>query len=247
MTRSAYAIRLSWRNALVSVLVTAALWALPWLVWPVSHLRNAGARRPPPLIRYIRSAEGLDGATWSPVVFPLPTREGFSKKAVALESGSGMVSLLKPHVAEPCFLDMGTEAAREAAIGMLTVGDEVAFRPEAVGRGGIASNRTAATESVQIDVDGPLLGRRFDASGLRKLPWGESGTGWMTLIAYVEINEKGRVEHVFLETPSGQAQIDGSAIRALAAGSGDAGPGTVRGRVRVTAWNGAKTNGDVRK
>jgi hypothetical protein len=246
MTTNPYVIRLSWRNAAVSVLLTAGLWVLPWLMWPVVPSEASTGRRPVPVIRYIRAAGGGEGAAWSPVVFPLPTQEGFSKKAVASGPGPGMISVLKPQVSEASYLEMQPEIAEAAAVGLLTVRDEVAFRPQAPSSAG-AAEVTGRRDGIQIDEDEILAKRKFAAPGLGSIQLQEGSPAWITVTAYVDLDRQGRVQHVLLENSCGQTNVDGLILRALLSGMADGGSEPVSGRVRLDYWKTVKTNGESGK
>lgn len=238
-----YVIQLSWRNAILSVLVTVGLWGLPWFMWPgVPSEAATGGRRVLPVFRYVRAAGGGDGAAWSPVVFPLPTPEGFSKKAVVPEPGPGMISVLKPQVSEASYLEMLPERTEAAAVGLLTVRDEVVFRPQAPVSEGVqeVTNRQAG---IQMDGDDVLLKRNFTAPGLAAVQLREGGPVWITVSAYVDLDRRGRVQHVFLENSCGQTNIDGILLRALLSGTADEGSEPVSGRIRLDYWKTVKTNG----
>jgi hypothetical protein len=244
MTTHPYVIRLSWRNAALSVLVTAGLWGLPWLMWPVVPSEASTGRRVVPVIRYIRAAGGGDGAAWSPVVFPLPTPEGFSKKAVAPEPGHGMISVLKPRLSEASYLEMVPERTEADAVGLLTVRDEVVFRPQALSREEAAPDETARREGFQIDRDEGLAKRKFTAPGLDGIQLHEGSPPWIAVTAYVDIDRQGRIQHVFLDNSCGQTNVDGLILRALLSGTADGGSGPISGRVRLDYWKTVKLNGE---
>jgi len=103
-----YVIPLSWRNVALVIVGALVLWGVPWLVWPSGSQRVVKAERlPPPVFRYIRAAQGLEGSTWSPLLMPLPTPDGFSKKAALKElPNKSLVSVLKPKISEPVYITM---------------------------------------------------------------------------------------------------------------------------------------------
>ena len=235
-----YVIRLSWKNALLSVLVTACLWGLPWFMWPAVPSEASTGRRAVPMFRYVRAAGGGDGAAWSPVVFPLPTPEGFSKKAVATDTGPGMISVLKPQVSEASYLEMVPERTEAAAVGLLTVREEVVFRPQApVSEGG--GEETDRPAGIQVDGDEILVKRNFTAPGLAAIQWREGNPVWTPVTAYLELDRRGLVQHVFLENSCGQTNVDGIILRALLSGTADGGSEPVSGRVRLDYWKTVKT------
>ena len=241
-----YAIRLSWRNAVLSLIVTAGLWLTPWLVWPSARLQAHRVGRRVPIIRYVRASEGIDGAAWSPVVFPLPTKEGFSKKAEEQGSGPNMESLLKPQVVAAPFLDVVLDRGAGADLGLLTMRDEVVFRPERSEKTAFASMPSNRVEGLQIEWDGTLAARQLEAPALKAIQPGEGNDTWAGITAYVGVDGRGWVQHVFLDTSSGQTNVDGAIVRALYEGRGIPGPGPSEGRVRVYYSRSGRTNGEAR-
>lgn len=241
-----YAIRLSWRNAALSLAVTAGLWLTPWLVWPSSRVVTAPGGRRAPVIRYVRSSEGIDGAAWSAVLIPLPTPEGFSKQAAAQGGGPSMESLLKPHVIEAPFLEVAPERGGGVDMGLLTMREDRLFRPEGTETpvfSALASNRV---EGLQVEWDDTLAAREIQAPALKGLPSGEGNGVWAGVTAYVGVDAKGWVQHVLLDNTSGQTNIDAAIVRGLLQGRGGPGPGPSEGRVRVYYSRNGKMNGDVR-
>lgn len=242
-----YAIPLSWRNAALSVLATLVLWGLPWLVWPWPAGAGASAGRPtPPMVRYVRSAEGIDGTAWSPVVFPLPTKEGFSKKASSPEPGQDMVSVLKPRVSEAAFLEMPPDRAETADMGLLTVQEAVAFRPQPSAGSGLRPAGSRDADALLIERDTALAERAFDAPALKRFQPAEASLPSLSVTAYVELDPQGRVQHVLLETPSGQTNADAVIVRALYMGTASPAPASAAGRVRVNYWKMPPVNGESR-
>ena len=241
-----YAIRLSWRNAVLSLVVTAGLWLTPWLVWPTArpHANRVGPRVP--IVRYVRASEGIDGAAWSPVVFPLPTKEGFSKKAVAQGSGPSMESLLKPRVAEAPFLDIALDRHATADLGLLAMRDEIAFRPEGSETTAFAAAPSNRVAGLQVDWDRTLVARQFAAPALSAIQPEEGNAVWAGVTAYVEVDAQGGVQHVFLDISSGQTNVDGAMVRALLQGRAAPGSGPTEGRVRVYYSRSGRTYGEAR-
>jgi hypothetical protein len=198
------------------------------------------------VIRYVRAAEGLEGAAWSPVVFPLPTKDGFSKKAVALESGPGMVSLLKPRVSEAAYLQMPSERSEAAEVGLLTVKEEVAFRPQAAAQTVAVPVVSSRPDGIQVDWDESLAERKCEAPGLQRIQLVDGSPSWITVTAHVELDRLGRVQHVFLDNSCGLTNVDGLIVRALLSGTAATNAEPVQGRVRLNYWKSVKSNGELK-
>jgi hypothetical protein len=231
---------------MLSLLVTVGLWSLPWVMWPTASVKASGLRRPVPVIRYVRAVEGMEGAAWSPVVFPLPTKDGFSKKAVALESAPGMVSLLKASVPEAVYLQMPPERIEEVDVGLLTVKEDVAFRPQAGPENLLSPVVANRKEGLQVECDEALAKRKFEAPGLQQIQLTAGSPVWITVTAYVELDRLGRVQHVFLDNSCGQTNTDGLIVRALLSGKAAIVAAPVQGRVRLNYWKNAKLNGELK-
>ena len=242
MTQNPFVIRLSRRNVLLSVLVTAGLWGMPWFLWPVAPIQASTGRRIVPVIRYVRAAEGSAGTTWSPVVFPLPTPEGFSKKTVVPQPGPGMASVLKARTSEASYLELTPGRKETASMGLLTVRDEAAFRPQAVATAALYDRR----EGVQIVTDEALARRQFDAPGLAEVRLPEGSPLWVPVLACVEIDQRGLVRHVFVENSCGQTNVDARLVRALLSGTAAIGSEPVTGRVRLDYWRNVTSDGERR-
>lgn len=245
--KNRYAIPLSWRNALLSALVTLALWGAPWMVWPSIRAETAVVRPKPPVIRYIRATEGIDGAAWSPVVFPLPTKEGFSRKAVPPDSGQPMVPVLKPRLAEAAYLDVVPDRVPAMDMGLLATSDDMAFHPQASDGEGRSAVAFPRQDELRIEWDDGLVQRGFDSQALRRFQPEEAGLAWLSATVYIELDRQGRVQHVFLENPSGQTNVDRLIVRSLYQGMASPGAEPGGGRVRLNYWKAAPSAGETRK
>lgn len=234
-----YAIPLSWRNAALVVAGGVILWLVPWLAWPWGPSMPPGkpAQRPPPAFRYIRATQGLDGSTWSPVLMPLPTPDGFSKKAALQElPGKSLVSVLKPKISGPVYLAMEPNGGVKPVIPKVSFLRPVEFEPEA------PLNTVAKVEEVhsasifRFEIQESLRYRQFEVPALPLAFSNGVDTSAISVTAAVEIDKQGRVQHVMLEHPAGIPVVDSAIVRGLRSGHGQPGPSSTWGRVKFFYW-----------
>lgn len=230
---SPYVIPLTWRNGLLVVAGAGALWVLPWGVALLMLTPpRPQPRGPVPVIRYVRTIQGTDGAAWSPVLIPLPTRWGFSKEAALDATPRSLVEVLKPVVSEPVFMALKQEPpSRQApALAGLLDGE---FRPGPEPPALDAGAGGPRGPEIQVEMADALRTRGYAVPGLTRqlVP---AGT---VLEAYVELDPQGRVSHVFVDVSSGAAKVDAAVARQLRAGGGTPGKGRVSGVVRIRARN----------
>lgn len=233
--KNRYAIPLSWRNALLSVLLTVGLWLAPWIVWPSLRPAPSVTRGTPPVVRYVRASEAMDGAAWSPVVFPLPTPEGFSRKAAPTDAGQSAALVLRPGAAEAVYLEVRADTLPAADMGVLISPDSAAFHPQAPAQSSLPMP-SAPPDRLRIDWDEALAQRHCEAEGLKRFVPADAGLTWLSAAAYIELDPQGRVQHVFLENSSGQTNVDRLIVRALYGGNATPGSGPASGRVRLNYW-----------
>lgn len=233
-----YVIPLPWKNMMLVLFGSLALWLLPWLAWPRGSV-SAGreAVRKPPVFRYVKAVQGLDGSTWSPVLMPLPTADGFSKKAAIHEMPrKSAESVLKLRVSDPLYLDMAPEAMpAPTEAGMATL-SERGFEPASPYSPVFAARPAPTVEGIQIEILGGLRLRNFAAPALERMTLPATAVAAVSATAIVGIDRLGRVGHVLLEQPSGVAAVDSALVRGLRAGRGSPGEGPASGQVRVFFW-----------
>jgi len=215
-----------------------ALWTVPWLAWPTGSGAVTGeTARKPTVFRYIKGARGLDGSTWSPVLMPLPTSDGFSKKAAVKEMPkAGPVPVLKPGVPQPSYLDLSPPALPVLEMpGMASLpGGE--FEPEIDSSKRYEESLAGRDTGIQVDIPGELKARGFTIPAIPVEKLAETELSTVTVTAYVELDRKGRVQHLLLEQPSGVPAVDALLIRDLRAGVGAPGTGLASGRVKLYYW-----------
>ncbi len=234
-----YVIPLSWRNVALVFAGGITLWMVPWLVWPSGG--NSGAkveRRSPPVFRYIRAAQGLDGSTWSPVLMPLPTPDGFSKKAAIKEvPNKSLVSVLKSKISGPVYMTM------EPGNGVGKVSPKASFLrpsefdPDAAPLKPISSGVGAQPASIiRFEIQEPLRYRQLEIPALPVVFSNGMESAVISVTAAVEIDRQGLVQHVMLEQPSGMAWVDSAVIRGLRSGRAQPGASNTWGRVKFIYW-----------
>lgn len=230
--KSAYVIPFSWRNLVTTVLLAGVLWLTPFIVWPSGSVpRKPGERRTPPVIRFMGAFQGVDTA-WSPVVFPLPTRYGFSESGDAEDRGRDMGVILKPSQSKGLFLDVEAPLAPEKPLGMVDSAEYVAgFRPGVASGLRFEEDGGKAWAAWSIEMDAPLKARGYHVDWAAVTMAGSAARGYVD--AYVDLDPRGLPSHVLMETGSGNAGLDKEMMRVLRAGRGDPGAEAVGGRVRL--------------
>lgn len=232
-----YVIPLSWRNLLLVIAGGLALWVLPWLAWPLSGpVALQAPLRKPPVFRYVRGTQGLDGSTWSPVLMPLPTPEGFSKKAAVKEiPGKSLVSVLKPRVSEPLYLGMKPPELAVLSVQGVSPLQRREFEPESEVRS-VLGGAGRLQGGFRVEVENPLKTRQFALPSLKASLFPRIDLPAIAMTAYVELDRRGCVQHVLLEQPSGVPALDSAVVRSLRSGTGKPGRGQAVGHVRIYWW-----------
>jgi hypothetical protein len=233
-----YVIPLPWKNMLLVLGGSLALWILPWLAWPSGPMA-AGHEpvRTPPVFRYVKTVQGLEGSTWSPVLMPLPTADGFSKKAALHEMPRKTpVEVLKPRVSEPLYLEMKPLAVSPLPGSGMASLESRGFEPDSLQSMVFGARSASQGAGVQVEITGGLKARNFQAKALRGITVPATEFASVFAMAYVEVDRFGRVGRVLLEQPSGVASVDAALVKGLRAGMGGAGDGKASGHVRVFFW-----------
>jgi len=235
-----YVIPMPWKNLMLVFGGGLALWILPWLAWP--HGTFPTGREPlrkPPVFRYLRTIQGMEGSAWSPVLMPLPTADGFSKKAAVYEmSQKSSGSVLKPRTMDPLYLDMKLAPAASMTGNRIASLETPGFDPESLSP--VVFTRGAAGQGtgIQVEIANGLKARNFDAPELRDMTIPATGLTAISVTASIELDRRGGVAHVLLEQPSGIAALDSALVRGLRAGRGHPGDGPVEGTIRIVIWKG---------
>lgn len=233
-----YVIPMSWRNLLLVLAGGVAVWVLPWLAWStVRAVPSHDEVRKRPVFRYIRAARTAEGSTWSPVLMPFPTSVGFSRKAALTEMTSkSPVSVLKPKVLMPLYLDLGNPPLPVVSGPTMESLARGAFDPESAAPPVLEPRTGWLRGGLQVDVSPELSSRRFTAPALEKLSGVEKAAPGYSAMAYVELDRRGFVQHLLLEQPGGVAAVDAAVVRSLRSGAGVPGPGSAAGHIRVFCW-----------
>jgi len=233
-----YLIPMSWRNVALVLAGGLTLWVVPWLAWPLlPPLPGKAKPRPLPVFRYIRAAQGLDGSTWSPVLMPLPTPDGFSKKAALKElPNKSLVSVLKPKISGPVYLAMEPNGGVKPVTPRVSFLRPVEFEPEAPPRPVSRGEGVQAGSIFRFEIQEPLRYRKFEIPALQLAFSNGVDASAISVTAAVEIDKQGRVQHVMLEQPAGIAVVDSAIVRGLRAGRGQPGESGTWGRVKFYYW-----------
>lgn len=224
-----------------AAIMLAVTWHVGWLLWlgAVPVRARSGLPRVPEVI-YMPMADAASGqdvpAIWSPSVFSLPSRAGFSRSMLAGEVG----------VRPPLEMPGGSSwalARRPAAEGSVlpswsgidgAVGQVVtALVPRA--DADLAFARSALTGLVmRVELAGGLAGAAFRDETVPELPAACRDKTWEAS-AYLETDAEGRVKHVFLERRSPSDAFNAQLVRAIRAWRLDA-PEERAGRVVVRVF-----------
>jgi hypothetical protein len=226
------------RNQFTAVALIGLLWAMPWIVWPGGHPLPAVKRGGfVPQVTYLRTAAGMDGSPWSPVLLSRPSQWGFSH--TAKESDSNVLAILKPRVMDASYFERGADAVSPPDFTDAGVTPDVRgadYQPRGVEQAVFARVPAVGREGMQVEVYDGLKERGFECTALSVLRLPELVTAWVSVTASVETDARGQVAHVFLESPSGKVELDEAVVRALYRGRGLPGRGAAEGRVKITYW-----------
>lgn len=233
-----YVIPLSWRNLALVIAGGMALWGIPWLVWPSApHMDGKTDRRPLPVFRYIRAAQGLDGSAWSPVLMPLPTPDGFSKKAALKElPNKSLVSVLKPKISGPVYMTLEPGNAITSAVPSVAFLRPVEFDPEAPPKSAFKGDVFYAPDVIRFEIQESLRYRQYVIPALPMALSNVAEQSSILVTATIELDKQGLVQHVMLEQPSGIPVVDSAIVRVLRAGRGQPDASATSGRVKFFYW-----------
>jgi hypothetical protein len=232
MASNPYGINYSWSNVVATLGLAVLLWGVPFVVWP--HAEGKQVREPgraPMKIKFLGAVQGVDGSAWSPVVFPLPTKYGFSDRVDTAGGRSDMAQVFQPAVVEGVYADLPVTVTPPADVGMLVGGQgEESFRPAAVGEEVFSAGVSGEADLWRMEMDSVLLERQFVVASLKNMLPEATGRG--SVEAYVELDRSGAPLHVLLDHSSGNTNFDRAVVRALYLGRGqrfeDGGAGRVR-------------------
>lgn len=226
-----------WNPNVATVLILIAL-AGPalWSVW----LITPSFERPPgtahtPTIRYILADTTRDDGLWSPLLFSLPTPYGFSRtiQMEALETrGIPAVPIPSPPLME---FDQALTAAvihREHALSESRLRAALLpYRPTPEP----PAIPPASPDAGPVWRPHPTLANQGFAppqAWIAQLP--ETPAPW-SVTAVIDLDEKGRVRHVFLSEPHQDRALNAAIVNMLRQGRAQAGEQPVSGMVTI-AW-----------
>lgn len=244
MASNPYGIYFPWRNVTATVVLAVALWGAPFAIWPRGvQNQGVGVGRPSMKVRFLGTVQGVDGSAWSPVVFPLPTKYGFSERVDTSGVGHDMAQVFQPRVSEGVFLALPAMVTMPAEVGVLEGGTgSEGFRPAVPASDVFGEVGGGEVEPWRMEMDGPLQGRQFTVAGLNAITPDAGGRG--SVEAYVELDRSGAPLHVLLDRSSGSTNLDRAVVRALYSGRGRRGTDGDGGRVRLFFWRAADIDKD---
>ncbi len=232
MAGNPYVIRFSWRNMAAALVLAVALWLTPLAVWPTAPAAAKRVPRRPPVVRFLGAFQGVDRTAWSPVVFPLPTKYGFSGTADAAGGGHDMAALMKPRAFDGLFLETTEPPMEPRVLGALD-GPEApgGYRPSGLDERVFGDGARKSATGWFLDMEAALQQRGFrvDLAGAGMTP--PAGLGGVD--AYVELDPRGWPIHVLLDGTTGNPGVDRALVRALYAGRGERNGSGTAGKVRV--------------
>lgn len=188
-------------------------------------------------------------ALWSPVVFSLPSRGGFSRLALTNEIGARPP--LDAHPAEPIFLERGDapgsrglapEGLRDA---MNEARKHLARAPD-TGAGAAVFSIPATSAVPQVVLSDGLEDVRFQDTTVPDRPALRRDSSWEVSL-HVEVGADGRVERAFLESGSASRELDSLLVRTVLAWRAEKPSGGRSGTVTFRSVNGPPLTADSRQ
>lgn len=202
----------------------AGVWFLLWgLLWqPEEYVPHPNTPHFLPHARYLSMRRDAPGAgegqqdlrvMWSPVLFALPTPMGFSRTSATGE-GRDHPRVQRPSV-EPLLLQPAPVAAGAPVVPVPAApafNDGVNFR--LAGPAPIFAAVPPPTNSLALVWLGGLAQAQALEKTLPALPPALVAEAW-SILAHIEVNREGGVQHVFLDPPSASADFNAQLVQAL--------------------------------
>lgn len=236
----------------LAIFVSVA-WHVVWMLWlGTVPVRARSALPGVPEVLYVPMGEPASGdampAVWSPSVFSLPSRSGFSGAMLADEIGvrpplamSGEPAL---YLERPAPAGAGVAASFTQGLGS-SIGQVITglvFRAD----GAAAFPESALTGIVlRVELGGGLAGLGLREGDVPELPAVCREKSWEASAA-IETDAEGRVKHVFLDRRSPSDAFNQELVRAMRlwrVGAASARSGWVTIRVRVPAASASAASG----
>lgn len=241
MTPSIYSIPNSARNMIFSGALILLGWFGLWMFWPsmpVSPQRNLSPRVV--MYRYLPRPTGAVGVTWSSVLIGLPNKVGFIN--TAQKENPRLKDYLKPKpmsVEYASFFPGGGQEGtpRDDFMEWARSGrpESGKYTPTPIEQP-LFEEDVMTTGDIYVEVYGDI---KRQGGGLTTTPLLKDASTvaagrWIYVTFHVTTGEKGRVNHVFIETPSGVSDVDQALLKSLYAMQTVTGKGDVSGTVRIT-------------
>lgn len=214
--------RWSLRRLWLLALPLSALWFGFWgLLWqPEAFTLSREAPLFTPHARFLPARTPADGGEvqsdlrvmWSPVLFALPTPMGFSR-APAAGDGHDRPRVQRPSL-EPLLMPPPSQqlAAVVPAPRLPALNQGALFRLD--GATPVFTGMPVPTNTLVIDKLGGLAALACLEQPLPALPAELTADSW-TIAAALEVGREGRVQHVFLDTPSASPAFNEQLTRAF--------------------------------
>lgn len=229
---------ISLRNGIYSAMITAVgcfgLWGFWRSAIPATRVPRARSEM---IVRYTPRAVGAIGVTWSSVPIGLPNRIGFD--GAAQREDSRFQAFLTP---PPLPVELGGGQqdvsadrfgpALEWANGGRPV--PVRYVPVPVESPIFVPTPSRDRSPIEYDWMDDLQGVSWRSAPVIDETALRSRTKPMSLTAWVVLAAGGWVDHVFLESPTGRAEIDRAVVRGLWTLRATPGREGLAGRVRVS-------------
>jgi len=211
-----HGIRPRWPIDLPTVLLAGG-WLAMWLLWPSQEAPRVLRRPHGARVSLAGVGGGADGLHVTPDLFGRPSAVGF--RAPDSEGGvPDSLALRARHSSHALARTTDAAADRrdvhdlaESARGGLTRYTPVVAETPAFTRG------TSEDLLMSVTMAPALAAAGFEFPRLAADEARVTGRAWIATIC-VELGADGRAEHVYLESGSGNAKIDGALVRAVAGG-----------------------------
>ena len=220
-------------SALLLGVVVAMAWPAIWLVWTPLGARIRVPDRPfAPDVVYVRQAVGTADLPFSPMLITFPSSAGAQDLR---DDKPDLGSLSSDRSPGAAFLGYAPpspaagSAAEDSGRRMAAMWERSA--PPAL-PGSVYGEVAGTNRDMVVEMSPALQACGFEpGKGLSDLA-GRSLKG--TVTAYVQVDDRGQVSHVFLDTPGDTAELNGGIVRALLQGRAARPAGACGGTVSIS-------------